>query len=222
MRVVGEGQKRVVMGFGVGRRGLAVSRGPARVERLTRSPWPRLIGAWPRLVLAIHYFTSSSAEPACVSIYLMHAQGTPPPDLTAQQKILLADYQEGCKSDSGITDFRPKILALLPIACGGDGAYPTSVRRRRIASGINGSKHWRSRASGHHREKSNRPCIGNHSSGRGGWLSHLPLRHSGVAFRRGSRLGKAHLTRGSQTCAKHSASGSSAPAREPSSAGPER
>jgi hypothetical protein len=48
----------------------------------------------------------------------MHAQGTPPPDLTAQQKILLAEYQEVCKSHSGITDFRAKRLALLPIASG--------------------------------------------------------------------------------------------------------
>src|SRR5436190_6600685 len=74
--------------------------------------------AWPRLVLAIRYATLSSAEPVCVSIYLMHAQGTPPLDLTAQQKILLAEYQEVCKSHSGITDFRAKLLALLPIASG--------------------------------------------------------------------------------------------------------
>jgi hypothetical protein len=39
-------------------------------------------------------------------------------DLTPWQKILLADYQEVCKSHSGITDFRAKLLALLPIASG--------------------------------------------------------------------------------------------------------
>lgn len=35
-----------------------------------------------------------------------------------REKILLAEYQEVCKSHSGITDFRAKLLALLPIASG--------------------------------------------------------------------------------------------------------
>jgi hypothetical protein len=48
----------------------------------------------------------------------MDAPNIPPPDLTAWQKILLAAYQEVCKSHSGITDFRAKLLALLPIASG--------------------------------------------------------------------------------------------------------
>jgi hypothetical protein len=38
-----------------------------------------------------------------------------PPERT---KILLAEYQEICKSHAGITDFRAKLLALLPIASG--------------------------------------------------------------------------------------------------------
>jgi hypothetical protein len=33
-------------------------------------------------------------------------------------QILLAEYQEICKSHAGITDFRAKLLALLPIASG--------------------------------------------------------------------------------------------------------
>ena len=53
-----------------------------------------------------------------VSIYLVRAQDTQPQDLTPRQKILLAEYQEVCKSHSGITDFRAKLLALLPIASG--------------------------------------------------------------------------------------------------------
>lgn len=34
------------------------------------------------------------------------------------RNILLAEYQEVCKSHAGITDFRAKLLALLPIASG--------------------------------------------------------------------------------------------------------
>jgi hypothetical protein len=48
----------------------------------------------------------------------VHAQDTPSQDLTPSQKILLAEYQEVCKSHSGITDFRAKLLALVPIASG--------------------------------------------------------------------------------------------------------
>jgi hypothetical protein len=53
-----------------------------------------------------------------VSIYLVHARYIRPQDLTPRQKILLAEYQEVCKSHSGITDFRAKLLAFLPIASG--------------------------------------------------------------------------------------------------------
>jgi hypothetical protein len=43
---------------------------------------------------------------------------TPAGDLTPREKILLAEYAEVCKSHAGITDFRAKLLALLPIASG--------------------------------------------------------------------------------------------------------
>jgi hypothetical protein len=59
----------------------------------------------------------SPAE-ASVSIYLVCSDDTQPQDLTRREKILLAEYQEVCKSHSGITDFRAKLLALLPIASG--------------------------------------------------------------------------------------------------------
>ena len=39
-------------------------------------------------------------------------------DLTRREKILLAEYAEVCTSHAGITDFRAKLLALLPIASG--------------------------------------------------------------------------------------------------------
>jgi hypothetical protein len=47
-------------------------------------------------------------------------QSGPPPagDLTPRQKILLADYTEVCRSHDAITDFRAKLLALLPLASG--------------------------------------------------------------------------------------------------------
>jgi hypothetical protein len=63
------------------------------------------------------YAALSPAERS-VSIYLVDAHDTQPQDLTPWQKILLAEYQEVCKSHSGITDFRAKLLALLPIASG--------------------------------------------------------------------------------------------------------
>ena len=45
--------------------------------------------------------------------------GAPPAgDLTPRQKILLADYTEVCRSHDAITDFRAKLLALLPLASG--------------------------------------------------------------------------------------------------------
>lgn len=53
-----------------------------------------------------------------VSIYLVPSHDTPLPDLSPWQKVLLAEYQEVCTSHSGITDFRAKLLALLPIASG--------------------------------------------------------------------------------------------------------
>jgi hypothetical protein len=42
----------------------------------------------------------------------------PAGDLTPREKILLAEYAEVCKGHAGITDFRAKLLALLPIASG--------------------------------------------------------------------------------------------------------
>jgi len=73
-----------------------------------RALWPTPRSATPAL---------PSAERS-VSIYLVHAHDTQPQDLTPRQKILLAEYQEVCKSHSGITDFRAKLLAFLPIASG--------------------------------------------------------------------------------------------------------
>lgn len=50
----------------------------------------------------------------------MDAQDTVTPEITPQErrKLLLAEYQEVCKSHAGITDFRAKLLALLPIVSG--------------------------------------------------------------------------------------------------------
>ena len=48
----------------------------------------------------------------------MQSGATPAGDLTPREKILLAEYAEVCKSHAGITDFRAKLLALLPIASG--------------------------------------------------------------------------------------------------------
>jgi len=59
-----------------------------------------------------------SATERSVSIYLVDDQGVQPAELNRWEKILLAEYQEVCKSHSGITDFRAKLLALLPIASG--------------------------------------------------------------------------------------------------------
>jgi hypothetical protein len=50
-------------------------------------------------------------------------------ELTGREKILLGEYQEVCKSHSAITDFRAKLLALLPIASGtGVGLLVTQVK----------------------------------------------------------------------------------------------
>jgi hypothetical protein len=48
----------------------------------------------------------------------MQSGETPAGDLTPREKILLAEYAEVCKSHAGITDFRAKLLALLPLASG--------------------------------------------------------------------------------------------------------
>ncbi|MGZ4289632.1 MAG: hypothetical protein ACXVQZ_03330 [Gaiellaceae bacterium] len=48
----------------------------------------------------------------------MESGVTPAGDLTSRERILLAEYVEVCKSHAGITDFRAKLLALLPIASG--------------------------------------------------------------------------------------------------------
>lgn len=83
-----------------------------------------------------------------VSIDLVPSHDTPPPDLSPWQKILLAEYQEVCKSHSGITDFRAKLLALLPIASGagvglrviqGNGQAPGTVAGLLIGLGIFGA-----------------------------------------------------------------------------------
>jgi hypothetical protein len=43
---------------------------------------------------------------------------TPEPTHEERRQILLAEYQEVCKNHAAITDFRAKLLALLPIASG--------------------------------------------------------------------------------------------------------
>jgi hypothetical protein len=50
----------------------------------------------------------------------MDSPETVTPELPPQERrqILLTEYQEVCKSHAGITDFRAKLLALLPIASG--------------------------------------------------------------------------------------------------------
>ncbi len=48
----------------------------------------------------------------------MQSGENPAGDLTRREKILLAEYAEVCRSHAGITDFRAKLLALLPIASG--------------------------------------------------------------------------------------------------------
>ena len=75
--------------------------------------------------------------------------GVPPVgDLTPREKILLAEYAEVCKSHAGITDFRAKLLALLPIASGagiallitqGSGSVSRSQAGMLVALGIFGA-----------------------------------------------------------------------------------
>lgn len=64
------------------------------------------------------------------------------------RKLLLAEYQEVCRSHAGITDFRAKLLALLPLASGagvgvlvaqGDGAVSTTEAGLLVALGIFGA-----------------------------------------------------------------------------------
>jgi hypothetical protein len=80
----------------------------------------------------------------------MDAQDTKTPDLTPAERrtLLVAEYQEVCRSHAGITDFRAKLLALLPIASGtgigllviqGDGALSTTDAGLLIALGIFGA-----------------------------------------------------------------------------------
>jgi hypothetical protein len=44
---------------------------------------------------------------------------TDEPTPEERRRIFLAEYQEVCRSHAGITDFRAKLLALLPLASGG-------------------------------------------------------------------------------------------------------
>jgi len=82
-------------------------------QLLTRSAWPsRSLSRGP-----IRYARLASGGTVCQHL-LVRAYDTRPQDLTPRQKILLAEYQEVCKSHSGITDFRAKLLAFLPIASG--------------------------------------------------------------------------------------------------------
>ena len=69
-------------------------------------------------------------------------------DLTGWEKILLAEYAEVCKSHSGITDFRAKLLALLPLASGagvgllvghGNGHYSRTEAELLIGLGVFGA-----------------------------------------------------------------------------------
>jgi hypothetical protein len=104
-----------------------------------------------------HGLTSISDLPASLAsaahdgdaYSLMDAQNTKPPDLTPAERRthLVAEYQEVCRSHAGITDFRAKLLALLPIASGtgigllviqGDGALSTTDAGLLIALGVFG------------------------------------------------------------------------------------
>jgi hypothetical protein len=78
----------------------------------------------------------------------MQSGETPAADLTPREKILLAEYAEVCKSHAGITDFRAKLLALLPIASGagiglliarGSGGFSRTEAGLLVALGIFGA-----------------------------------------------------------------------------------
>jgi hypothetical protein len=79
----------------------------------------------------------------------MDAPDTKTPDIAHDERrqSLVAAYQEVCKSHAGITDFRAKLLALLPIASGagigllviqGDGALSTTDAGLLVALGVFG------------------------------------------------------------------------------------
>ena len=64
-----------------------------------------------------------------------------------RQQVLLAEYQEVCRSHAGITDFRAKLLAILPIASGagvgllvasGNGELSSTEAALLVALGIFG------------------------------------------------------------------------------------
>jgi hypothetical protein len=65
----------------------------------------------------------------------MRADDDQPQDLAPWQKILLAKYQEVCKSHSGITGFRAKLLALPPIASGTSVGLLVAAQNMGEASG---------------------------------------------------------------------------------------
>src|SRR5690348_7141444 len=75
-------------------------------------------GAVWHLGLAIMTRPTLSPTERSASIDLVNDHNTQPQERDRWEKILLAEYQEVCKSHSGITDFRAKLLALLPIASG--------------------------------------------------------------------------------------------------------
>jgi len=66
----------------------------------------------------------------------MQCGATPAGDLTPQARILLAEYAEVCKSHAGITDFRAKLLALLPI----DSGAGIGLLIARESGGISGTE----------------------------------------------------------------------------------
>jgi hypothetical protein len=79
----------------------------------------------------------------------MEAQDTKTPDIKPEERrrLLMSEYQEVCKNHAGITDFRAKLLALLPIASGagigllviqGDGALSTTDAGLLVALGVFG------------------------------------------------------------------------------------
>jgi hypothetical protein len=80
----------------------------------------------------------------------MDAQHTKAPDMPPEERrrLLMAEYQEVCKSHAGITEFRAKLLALLPIVSGtgigllviqGDGVLSTTGAGLLVALGIFGA-----------------------------------------------------------------------------------
>jgi hypothetical protein len=66
---------------------------------------------------AAHGPAPEAAAPPCDPLPMQSGE-RPTRDLTPREKILLAEYAEVCKTHAEITDFRAKLLALLPIASG--------------------------------------------------------------------------------------------------------